>query len=184
MTIRTLRAQGSVSQAAAGGYKGWAYDAAIATASAAVVSGRLNVTRVVIDVPGAVNTIYVGVNTAGSGATAGQCAGVLYDATGAQIGITGDVGSQLSSAALAALTLSSGVAVSVGQVLYVGVLWNGTTAPVLMRTGINVATGGVGSGLSANQRFGVLTGPYTAPPGSITPTGLSSATGPFWMAVA
>lgn len=166
------------------GYRGWAYDSACVASSVAVTAGRVNLSRIIIDSPGTINTIYVAVATAGASPTAGQCAAVLYDATGAQIGITGDIGTQLTSAVLVGMSLTAGVTVTAGQVVYAGVLWNGTTAPVLFRAGSNAASNGVGSGLAANQRFGRANGTFTAPPSSITPASLLTADGPMWMAVA
>lgn len=178
LDLRYLRPQSAIA-----GYKGWAYDSASVASSSAVTAGRLNLARIVIDTPGTINTIYVGVATAGSGPTAGQCAAVLYDVNGSQLGITGDVGTQLTSAVLVGMSLTAGISGFVGQVVYAGLLWNGTTAPVMLRAGSNVATLGVGSGLVANQRFGRANGTFTAPPTSITPTALLSADGPIWMGV-
>lgn len=171
-------------QSAVAGYKGWAYESASVASSSAVTAGRLNLARIVIDTSGTINTIYVGVATGGAGPTAGQCAAVLYDVNGAQIGITGDIGSQLTSAVLVGMSLTAGVSGAVGQVVYAGLLWNGTTAPVLLRAGSNVVSTGVGSGLVANQRFGRANGTFTAPPASVTPTSLLSADGPIWFGVA
>lgn len=172
-----------VAPATVAGYKGWTYDSACVASSVAVTAGRLNLSRIVIDSPGTINTVYVAVATAGVSPTAGQCAAVVYDATGTEIGITGDIGTLLTSAALVGMSLTAGITGSVGQIVYAGLLWNGGTGPVLFRAGSNAASNGVGSGLSANQRFGRANGTFTAPPSSIAPASLLTADGPMWMAV-
>lgn len=168
--------------AALGGYKAWVADPIALTGATAITAGRLIVARMIVESPGTATTLYVPVSTGASGNTAGQCGAAIYDAAGQTLASVGDYGTALNTLGLIGLTFPS-VNLTAGQVIYSGLLFNGTTGPTLLRGGINVATSGVGSGLAANQRWGKITG-LTAVPSSINPAGLASSDGPFWFAVA
>lgn len=162
------------------GLVAWSYDP-ISAANAAIMAaaGTLNVVRLKIAGPTLVTAIDMLSHTAGGSLTAGQCFAMLFDETGARVGITADQASAWASGTgLKDMALTAPVTVN-GPFVYVGLYGNGTTLPT-WRLSVASATPGNANLSAAVSRFGYAnTGLTSTPPttlGTITAAGL-----PWWV---
>lgn len=138
-----------------------ARDASLLSVEAA--AGTLRLTRIRRIPPSSITNLHVVVTTAGSGLTAGQCFGALYSSAGALIAQTADQATPWASAGVKTMALAGGPYVFAGGDLYVGLWYNGTTAPQLARSGLGAVTG--------QATFGQSSGSYNA---SYANTGLTT----------
>ncbi len=119
------------------GFLAWSCPVAVATGfsllSAVAVAGRLALIRLRRVPASPITNIIVGIPTAGSGLTAGQCGAALYDTSANRLGVTGDQSTAWQSTGVKVMPISGGpVSNPLIRDLYVGLWWNGTTAPRLM----------------------------------------------------
>lgn len=162
-------------------WRGQNYDQLLVTTQALLTGNQVFAAMVDILDASRIDQIVVHVQTVAVTPTAGQCFAALYDAqTGAQVAITGDIGSLLTSTGNRQLDLTAPTRVyRPGERLYVALLWNGTTAPTLGKTGT------ISGVLSATpRRWGYVSGAATSMPATISPGSLTATTSAFWMAVA
>lgn len=118
--------------------------------SVEAAAGTLRLSRNRRVAAGPVTNLVTYVTTAGSGLTSGQCFGALYDASGNLLGSTADQSVAWASGGLKSMALAGGpVTVPAGD-YYVGLWYNGTTAPTLLRAGLGIAP----SQINANQSAG------------------------------
>lgn len=166
------------------GFISWTYDPAPSQGTSAPTAGTLYLGKQTpIYVPKSPTKVWYAVATAGSGLTAGQCFVGLYNASGVLLATSADQSTAMASTGVKSATLISPPDLAPG-VYYVGILANGTTAPVLAR-GSGTVSGLSNANLSpANYRFGTSGTTLTALPSSVTMTSLGTAiTGTFWSAL-
>lgn len=155
----------------------WSMDPVRATTANTPGSGSLSLSRVFVDFKATITNLYLSVQAAGSGLTAGQNFVGMYDANGTRVGVSADQTAAwgTTGSKTAALTMTGPLEPGV---YYLAFLSNGTTVPHI--NGGDNALQNIGP-LAAPFRFGSLAG-QTSLPASVT---LSSfgATGflPFMM---
>lgn len=162
-------------------WRGQTYDQLLVTTQALLTGNQVYATMVDILDASRIDQVVVHVQAVAVSPTAGQCFVALYDQqTGAQVAISADIGSLLTSTGNRAMDLTAPTRIyEPGERLYVALLWNGTTAPTLGKTGTISAV------LSATpRRWGYVTGAATAMPATISPGSLTATTAAFWVAVA
>lgn len=118
------------------GYLGWTQPIyALSAGSALPTAGVLNLRRVRRVSAGNVTNIVAYVTGAGSALTAGQCFAALYTAAGSLVAQTADQASAWGSTGVKSMALAGGpLPIDAGD-YYVGVWFNGTTGPSLLRSG-------------------------------------------------
>ncbi len=133
------------------GYLAWSLPMSSASnfdlLSAVATAGRLALIRVRRVPAAAITNIVIGVPVAGATLTAGQCGAALYDTAGNRLGVTGDQSTAWQSTGVKVMPISGGPVTNPSvRDLYVGLWWNGTTAPRLMRgTGADAAITNAGT---------------------------------------
>lgn len=153
----------------------WSYDVSFAVntslLSAAGAAGTLNLVRVHVPVQSTITNIITFVSTAGATLTAGQCFAALFNAAGALIAITADQSTAWTSTGIKTMALAGGPYLQAAGDYYVGLWYNGTTPPTLIRTS---SIGGSGTanpiniGLASNFRYATAnTGLTTAAPANL-----------------
>ena len=164
------------------GLAGWAYDPAHAVATIVLTGGTLYLAKVAVPAAVTVTKIYWHVGVVGVSATAGQNHVGLYNTSGTRLATTG-VDSDVTSTGLKTTTIS-GTALTAGQTVWVGVLFNAVTPPALACTSLLVGAAGlVNAGLAASAyRFATNGTGLTSLPSSVTPSS-ASAGAPLWAAV-
>jgi aryl-phospho-beta-D-glucosidase BglC (GH1 family) len=161
-------------------WRGQNYDQLLVTTQALLTGNTVFATMVDFSDASRIDQVVVHVTTAASGPTAGQCFVALYDQqTGAQVAISGDLGSLLTSTGNPPMALTAPTRVyRPGERLYAALLFNGTTPPTLGKTGT------ISTVLSATtKRWGYVSGTATVMPATISPGSLTATTSAFWMAV-
>ncbi len=129
-----------------------------------------------------ITNLHIVVTTAGSGLTAGQCFAALYSRAGTRLGVTADQSTDWASVGVKTMPLTAPVAVPAGD-YYVGLWYNGTTAPTVLRSN----QGGVGVQATIGQVAGNFntsradTGLTTTAPATIGAQTLSVLR--WWVAV-
>jgi hypothetical protein len=161
----------------------WTHDpATLRSTSNPTTSGTVYLSKLkVINRGVTATTILVGIETAGSGLTAGQCYVGLYNSSGSRLAISADQASNWTSTGLKTISLTTPPTLAVGN-YYVAILANGTTPPQFAM-GAGGATS-VNAGLAtAAARF--LSGPaaQTSLPTSITLGSQTPQTGARWAAL-
>lgn len=161
-------------------WRGQNFDQLQVTTQASLTGNQVYATMVDIMDASRIDQIVVHVTTAAVTPTAGQCFVALFDQqTGAQVAISGDIGSLLTSTGNRQMDLTAPTRVyRPGERLYAALLFNGTTPPILGKTG-TIST--VLSGTP--RRWGYVSGAATAMPATISPGSLTATTSAFWMAV-
>jgi len=137
----------------------WSMDPVRATTANTPGSGSLSLSRVFVNYKATITNLYLSVQAAGSGLTAGQNLVGMYDANGNRVGISADQTSAwgTTGSKTAALTMTGALEPGV---YYLAFLSNGTTVPHL-NGGDNVLQN-IGP-LTAPFRFGSLAGQTTLP---------------------
>lgn len=163
------------------GIQAWTYPGFLAGSSGAAYAsaGVLYVAMITPPDPAAsitITNILYSVGSAGGTLTASENFVGLYSNTGTLIGTSADQTTNFGATGLKTAALVSGPFTGSWPYLYVGLVFNGTTGPGLIRgynstttinlnaTGANLLSGSVGTG-------------NTTLPGSFTPSSLSGATG-------
>lgn len=163
------------------GLLAWAYDPLAAVNNQVLVSAGLYLIKVPVRVPALVTRIYIGVATAGSGLTAGQCYAGLYDAAGNRLGVTADQASAWASNGVKAMDLTAPVSVPAGN-YWVALLSNGATGPAVARS-VGTAIGNVGLTAGNYQAASYGSG-LTAIPTSIPMGSATASSTALWAALA
>lgn len=129
----------------------YARDTSLLSVEAGAGNLRLSMVR---RVPAAtVTNLHVAVVTAGATLTSGQCFAALYSRAGALLGVTATQHTAWQSTGIKTMALTAPVAVPAGD-YYVGLWYNGTTAPALARSGLGAVSG--------QATFGQVSGNFTA----------------------
>lgn len=164
------------------GVVGWSYDPVAAASATLITNGQVNLTKILIPVSVAVTTIYWSVTTAGATPTAGQNEVGLYSSAGTKLASV-NVDSSVSSTGLKTGTISS-QSLTAGSFVWVGWVFNATTAPTLARAmGGASAAGTINLGLAASAfRFAVNGTGQTVLPSSVT-TGSNLQGTSWWAAI-
>jgi len=126
--------------------------------SVEVAAGYLRLSRLRRVPPCSATNLHVCVTTAGSGLTANQCFGALYTAAGTLVAQTGDQSTNWASTGVRTMTLAGGPYTLGAGDYYVGLWYNGTTPPTLLRGGLGAVAGQVD--------FGQVSGTYNASVGN------------------
>lgn len=123
------------------GYIAWTQPLYVISATTALpTAGVLNLHRVRRVPASTVTSIVVYAAAAGSTLTAGQCFAALYTAAGALIAQTADQATAWASTGLKIMALAGGPYPVTAGDYYVGIWFNGTTGPSLVRSGFANAT--------------------------------------------
>jgi hypothetical protein len=154
----------------------WTYDAAFTVGAVASgpAAGVLTIARVPLESTGAINNILYSVSAAGAGLTSGACFLGVFDSAGNLLGTTADLSGVWNSTGSKTSALTAPTTVqAAGSVIYIAMLFNGTTAPLLRSSGnaTMLNAGIVGSG---NQRYGTVGTGLTTLPGTITPSSIAT----------
>jgi hypothetical protein len=168
-------------------YLGWSNPVNQCTAQSALsasgAAGTLVLLRVRRLPAASVTNVVTFIQTAGSGLTAGQCFGALYSASGTLIGQTADQSTAWASTGVKTMALASGPFNVAAGDYYVGLWYNGTTAPSPIRGGTGFSGAQMNVGQSSGQ-FDLCTADAglttLAPP---TLGAQTSANVPFWVAL-
>ena len=143
--------------------------AAASTAGALSASGTMHLSKVLLPDGGAASKVYFAVDAAGVGLKVGACSLGIYDTAGRLIGQSGDITTQLSSAGSKVVTLSTPLTgVAPGALVYVGIIWTGTTGPRLRGSDATLLNAGISSVSEARAAVagtGLTTAPGTRPTG-------------------
>lgn len=163
------------------GYAGWVYDSAHITSGKAGTAGTLYLAAVYISRSVTVSKIYWGINSAGSGATAGQNFVGLYKSDGTLLASAG-VDSAVTATGMQTTTISA-TALTPG-LYWVAFLFNATGMPQIYRAQDLNATLLNGGILSASSyRFATNGTGLTALPSPITPSSNTAAQFSYWAAL-
>lgn len=163
------------------GYAGWTYPQVQCSAGKAGVAGTLYLSSFTIPSPVSITKLGWGINTAGSGAVAGQNFIGLYDSTGARLVSFGVDARAITAGAwqetISALALNPGL-------YWFAYLFNATGMPAIYRSGdLNGSLMNLGL---PNSKLAFATNGtgQTTLPSSITPSSNASAQFSYWGSVA
>lgn len=166
----------------AGSLLSWAYDPAFSSTGQLTVNGTLYLIKVAIRSLAPINNIWWNASTAGVTATAGQNWAGLYSSAGTLLTSVG-VDAKVTSASVAvSATLGSAYTPTATGWGWVGLLFNATTPPTVLRTnGSTTGTNNAGCA-AATYRFATNGTGQTTLPSSITTS--SNVAGPsIWAAL-
>lgn len=148
----------------------WAFDPAHANSTYTLATGGTVYVVAVKMNPRVITNVVAAVTTAGSVLTSGQCFAGVYQ-NGALLGSTADQSGVWNSTGLKTMPLASPVQVTQGGLVYVALVFNGTTGPTLSAgIGTGMTEQGVNNAglLAASARFGTAnTSVTTALPASL-----------------
>ncbi|MFI7073568.1 hypothetical protein [Micromonospora sediminicola] len=131
------------------GWLAWTQPPHVLVAGSALApAGTLQLRRLRRVPAGQVTNIVTFLTVAGSSLTAGQCFAALYTAAGALVAQTGDQSTAWASIGLKVMPLAGGPYQVTGGDYYVGLWFNGTTGPAIVRSG-TVSAALTNVGLSA-----------------------------------
>jgi hypothetical protein len=157
----------------------WSFDPVSASTGQAGTAGTLYLASVYVNRTVTATKLSWGINTAGSGATAGQNFVGLYSSAGTQLASVG-VDARVTTTGAFSETISA--ALTPGQ-YWVAFLFNASAMPQIYRAGF-LNGGLVNFNLSASTyRFATNGTSLTALPGSITPSSNSAAMYTYWAAL-
>jgi len=164
---------------AALGYLGWTYDPVIVGTGQTGTAGTIYLSRINVGTSGTATKLIWGINTAGSGVTAGQNFIALFDSSGTRLANVG-IDARITSTGIFTETIS--VPVTPGF-YWAAFLVNATGMPAIYRGGFLNGTL-VNGVLSASQlRFGTAGTSQTSIPASITPSSNSFGQHSFYAAL-
>lgn len=168
------------------GFLGWNGDPATCPGGTLLgTAGTLFVVKLRIPVAATITNLHVYLTANGATLTANQSFAALYTAAGAHCRTTGSQSpAWVAGAGLQTMALSSTYSAAAGD-YYIGLWWNGTTAPTFARFAVTAAALHNANLSAAASRFAItndtgLTTVGTAPSTLGTKTASSSA---FWVAV-
>lgn len=162
------------------GMVAWTYDPSNATSSVLLpTAGTLYAVKLKVAVPSLITSIMMITAAAGSTLTANQNFAMLFDSTGAQVGVTADQTTAWAAAAgVKDMLLTTPVQVN-GPSCTVGFYSNGTTLPTF-RVSAGFALVGNVNLATASSRYGSAnTGLTTTPPTTIGT--ITATTFPWWV---
>ena len=158
------------------GLTSWNYDPALHIGTTATANGTLYLMRVIFRYATTVNSLAVGIDTAGANATQNHNFLGLYNSSGTLVASTA-AGAMDSLIATTGMVHGSVTATTVPAGAYwVAVLFNATTPPALVRAGTNQGIADVGISSGANRRFAVNGTGLTTLPSTIN-TGANTTSG-------
>lgn len=161
-------------------YNGWAYDPIMAANNTAPNTGVPFLVKVRATVTGTISTLYLNVNTAGSGFTASSSYAALYSMSGTLLGQTADLASTLVTTGAKAIPLAASVSVTGNQFYYVYVVINATTPPAFNRAGnVGIINQNLGPG---TYRFCTLGSGISSPPASLSLASSVALSTSYWAA--
>jgi len=161
------------------GMVAWSYDPAVIASNALIpAGGTLNVVKLKLTGPTLITAVLMICSNPGATLTAGQNFAMVFDETGAQIGVTADQATAWQSTGNKDMPLTAPVTAR-GPFVTVGLYAVGSTLPGFRMSIASSAVGNVNLA-TASSRFGTAnTGLTTTPPatlGTITAPGL-----PWWV---
>lgn len=117
------------------GFLAWTGDIyTVPSGSVPTVAGRLEIFRIKHPSGTAVTNVCLGMTSAGSGLTTGQCFAGLWTAAGARVGVTADQSTAWASGlGVKTMALTGGPYSCPAGDYYIGFWYNGTTSPGWMR---------------------------------------------------
>jgi hypothetical protein len=163
-------------------YKGWAYDPIAAANNTQPTAGQPVLIKVRANQTASVATVYLNVNTAGSGFTASASYAALYDMSGALLAQSNDLAGVLNTTGAKAVTLTTSASVTGNAFYYVYLVINATTMPALNRAGnVGAINQNLGPG---TYRFATLGSGISSPPPSLTLASCAALSVSYWAAIA
>lgn len=131
------------------GWLAWTQPPHVLTAGSALTpAGTLQLRRLRRVPAASATSIVTFLTAAGSGLTAGQCFAALYTAAGALIAQTADQSTAWATTGLKTMTLAGGPYTLTAGDYYVGLWYQGTTGPTIIRSG-TVSAALTNAGLSS-----------------------------------
>jgi hypothetical protein len=170
-----LGADYSLYTAADSNFCSWAYDPMFATATGTISTGRLYIAKCKAAKTDPIVSLDTAASAVGSGHT--LIKGAVFDAAGAQLGVSADMSASFTTAPIALASPTRDLVL--GEVLYLAILAVSSSPPTLR---IPVAGIPLNNGLTAAQgyRAGYLDS-QTDMPSSITLSSFTSHTLPRWL---
>lgn len=165
------------------GWKAWTQPPYVLSASTALPTAGLLTLRRIRRVPAtSITNIVTFLGTAGSSLTAGQCFAALFTAAGVLVGQSADQAASWASAGLKTMALAGGPYPLAAGDYYVGVWFNGTTGPAIVRhTGVSNNLSSAGQSAPNLETCSADAGVTTTAP---NPFGAQTATGvEYWYAL-
>jgi len=159
-------ASSGLTSAASLGYLGWTHDPALITAGQTGTSGTIYLARINVGTSGTATKLIWGINTAGSGATAGQNFVALFNSSGTRLANIG-VDARVTTTGVFNETIS--VPVTPGF-YWAAFLFNATGMPAIYRGGFLNASLVNGQLPVSQARFATAGTTQTSIPASITPS--------------
>ena len=147
-----------------------AWDPGVSPANTQLTAGVLYLVRLTARDDVTVSTLWWNVFTAGSGSSHGSFSGI-YDASGALVAKSSDIGSSLTTAGPVAVTLAASYAMFRGQSVWAAILSNLATAQPSLAKGTGGQVLAEAGGLQVSQaRFATNGSGLTTLPTAITPS--------------
>jgi hypothetical protein len=163
------------------GYKGWAYDPISAANNSQPTAGQPVLVKVRCTETTTVSTVYLNVNTLGSGFSASASYVALYDLSGVLLAQSNDLASVLSTTGAKTIPLTTSPSVTGNTFYYVYIVINATTMPALNRAGnIGAINQNLGPG---TYRFATLGSGISTPPASIALGSSTALSTSYWAAI-
>ena len=166
------------------GYVGMNYDPGMAVGQSGLTAGVMHMARVDVTTAKTASNLVVSIQTGGATLTAGQNLAGLYDVNGNLLASVADQSTAWTSTGHKVMALASSVALTPGA-YFVGLLFNGTTSPMFLRTvGSTASAATVNLGLSAAQlRWGTTGTGLTALPATVTMSGRTASGSCLWAGI-
>jgi hypothetical protein len=161
------------------GFAQWTYDPGLTSANTTTVAGTVYLARLYLKEPTSITKLWTIINTAGSGATAGQNWLGLYDSTGALV-ISGGADAIVASNGPVSVTVAS-TPLTVGA-YWLAVVFNATGQPQLGRTSAAVASSNTPNTSASTLRYAINGTGRTTLATPITPASNTSGSA-FWAGV-
>lgn len=155
----------------------WAYDPATAASNQVPTTpGTIYGIRMHVPFATTITNVILYVQTAGATLTANECYAALYNTAGTLLSSTADQSTNWQSTGLKVMPLAAAQAVAAGD-YYLGLFFNGTTGPSLIR-GVGSLAGNIGLANASTRFCSGSTGNTTVAPTAFgTMAGTSST---FW----
>lgn len=149
--------------------------------SVEAAAGTLRLSRIRRVPTASITNVLIYVTTGGSSLTSGQCFAALYTSAGALIGQSADQATAWQSSGIKTMALAGGPYSFAGGDCYVGLWYNGTTAPTLLRAGVGSSGAQMNVGQSSSEYDCMYadTGLTTTAPSSI---GAKTSSALYWWA--
>jgi hypothetical protein len=125
---------------------GWTVKPEVCSSQVAITAGTAQLTRIKINKSGTINKVYFGLTNVAASLTSSAIS--IFNTSGVQVATTGDISSQLLATGEKVISLTSGLAVTLGQEYWVVIHAIGTTGPTIRAT---LTVSGINYGLTTSS---------------------------------